>query len=930
MPTRIYALAKELKFDSKELVDICTKAGIPGKGSALASLDDDEVKKLKAFLAKPAKGESPPPRKTAEAEPEAQPMTRDEYIAPGAGKSKIKVVTGKKSKLPVKTKEEASPPEEEPVPPEEPVVEDTETAAETPAEPVAETPPPAAPTPERPQMPEMSRPKVAPKRPKNFDKPTSSGDSPKRTPKRRAPVINVAPMPEVQQPSPTARKSGEKVQKPVMSLPKEAIADHKRGVKAPLDSLTRGKGKGKGGVTPVEPPAPKDGESPLSRRGRGKGKGGVDRGLADMASTRAERQQQRKTRARSRQGDDDSGRQRPQRRMRTLTRKGTNTAAPRKGKVALELPCTVRSFSEAAGISSVQVQGTLMKLGVMATINSQIEDETAEMLSVELGLDLEFKQQESLEDQLIVDLDEIEDDPTALEARAPIVTFLGHVDHGKTSLLDYLIGINVVSGEAGGITQHIRAYQVSKDGRTVAFVDTPGHEAFTEMRARGANVTDIAVLVIAADDGIMPQTEEAISHAKAAGVPIVVALNKIDLPGADASRVMTQLTEYDLTPSAWGGETEVVETSAITGQGMDDLLETLLTISELNEYKANPQRDAVGTCLEAQQEGGRGVVAKVMVQNGTLQVGDVVVCGGAHGRVKAMYDTLRSNKRIKQAGPSMPVNLTGLDIAPGAGDSFHVLSDIAKAREIAASRSDRSRTQSLAGISTKISFEEFQARLEEGRLTGAPDEVVTLNLIIRADVRGSIEAIEKELGKLEHPEVQVKILHKAVGGVTVGDVQLASTAGAVIVAFNVVPDDNARSLADDRGVEVRRYDIIYKVTDDIKAMLEGKLKPEEHVIELGRALVKQTFSISRVGTIAGCYVMQGTIERNCRIRVIRDGRVIGDYPLDTLRRVKDDVKEVPRGMECGMKLAGFNDVKQDDMLEAYKIEEVARTLESSA
>ncbi len=925
MPTRIYALAKELKFDSKELVDICTKAGIPGKGSALASLDDDEVKKLKAYLAKPAAGESPPPRKTAEVEPEIQPMTRDDSLAPVVGKGKIKVVTGKKSKLPVKAKQEEPPADDPPASPTE--------AEEQTTEPVAETPPDApVPPDDRPQMPEMSRPSTAPKKPKNFDKPTSSGDGPKRTPKRRAPVINVAPMPEVKQPTPSARKSNEKVQKPVMALPKEAIADHKRGVKAPLDNLTRGKGKGKGkaGATPIEPQTPPDAESPLGRRGRGKGKGGVDRGLADMASTRAERQQQRKTRARSRQGVDDSGRQRHHRRVRTLTRKGTNTAAPRKGKVALELPCTVRSFSEAAGISSVQVQGTLMKLGVMATINSQIEDETAELLAVDLGLDLEFKQQESLEDQLIVDLDEIEDDPASLEPRAPIVTFLGHVDHGKTSLLDYLIGINVVSGEAGGITQHIRAYQVNKDGRSVAFVDTPGHEAFTEMRARGANVTDIAVLVIAADDGIMPQTEEAISHAKAAEVPIVVALNKSDLPGADANRVMTQLTEYDLTPSAWGGETEVVETSAITGQGMDELLDTLLTIAELNEYQANPKRHAVGTCLEAQQEGGRGVVAKVMVQNGTLKVGDVVVCGGAHGRVKAMYDTLRANKRIKQAGPSMPVNLTGLDIAPGAGDAFHVLDDIAKAREIAASRSDRSRTQSLAGISTKISFEEFQARLEEGRLTGAADEVVTLNLIIRADVRGSIEAIEKELGKLEHPEVQVKILHKAVGGVTVGDVQLASTAGAVIVAFNVVPDDAARSLADDRGVEVRRYDIIYKVTDDIRAMLEGKLKPEEHILELGRALVKQTFSISRVGTIAGCYVMQGSIERHCRIRVIRDGRVIGDYPLDTLRRVKDDVKEVPRGMECGMKLAGFNDVKQDDMLEAYKIEEVARKLESSA
>ncbi|MFN9985383.1 MAG: translation initiation factor IF-2, partial [Pirellula sp.] len=476
--------------------------------------------------------------------------------------------------------------------------------------------------------------------------------------------------------------------------------------------------------------------------------------------------------------------------------------------------------------------------------------------------------------------------------------------------------------------QHIRAYQVKKDGRAVSFVDTPGHEAFTEMRARGANVTDIAILVVAADDGIMPQTEEAISHAKAAGVPIVVAANKCDLPGADITRIMTQMTEHGLTPSAWGGDVEVVSTSAITGQGMDELLDTVLTVAELHDYRANPKRAATGVCLESEQSSDRGVIAKVMVQSGTLRVGDIVVCGNTFGRIKALYDTLKRTKQLTEAGPSMPVNITGLERPPEAGEKFYVIDDIAQARQVAAARESLTRTQSLAGTSPKVSFETFQELVQSGKL-GVKEEKVVLNLIIRADARGSLEAIEKELTKLDHPEVDIRILQKSVGGITVADVTLASASQAVIVGFNVIPDEAARALADVRNVEVRRYDIIYNLANDIRAMIEGRLKPEEKVVELGRALVKQVFTVSKVGTIAGCYVAQGTIERGCRVRVNREGRRIGDYILDTLKRIKDDVKEVNRGMECGIKLAGFNDVKVDDVLEAYKIEEVARTLDSS-
>jgi translation initiation factor IF-2 len=563
---------------------------------------------------------------------------------------------------------------------------------------------------------------------------------------------------------------------------------------------------------------------------------------------------------------------------------------------------------------------------MMATINAQIEDEYLDLLIAELGVDVEFKAKETLEESIITKIREQEDDPDRVQPRPPIVTFLGHVDHGKTSLLDRILGIDVVSGEAGGITQHIRAYKVDNNGHPVSFVDTPGHEAFTEMRARGANVTDIAVLVVAGDDGVMPQTEEAIAHAKAAGVPIVVALNKMDLPGVDVNRIMQELATRDLLPSEWGGDVEVIQTSAITGAGIDSLLETLLAIAELNEYVADPDRDALGVCLEAQQEGGRGVVAKVIVRKGTLRVGDIVVCGPSHGRVKAMYDALNPTLPVEEAGPSTPVNITGLDVPPGAGDAFYVLEDITEARQIAETRATSSHTRGLSGQgTTKISFERFQELLAGGRL-GQTEEATVLNVIIRADVQGSLEAINKELEKLEHPEVQIKILQQSVGGITIGDVHLADASNAVILGFNVIPDEAARGLADDRKIEIRRYDIIYKMTEDLKAMLEGKLKPEERVIDLGRALVKQVFAVSKAGTIAGCYVIQGAIERGCRIRVNRDGRTIGDYPLDSLRRIKDDVKEVTRGLECGIKLSGFNDIKQDDVLEAYKIEEFARTL----
>jgi translation initiation factor IF-2 len=554
----------------------------------------------------------------------------------------------------------------------------------------------------------------------------------------------------------------------------------------------------------------------------------------------------------------------------------------------------------------------------MPSMGTMLDRDTVELLAAELGVELDLKTAEDLEKELLAGFDAVDEDPSLRSPRAPVVTFLGHVDHGKTSLLDKIVGSKVAASESGGITQHIRAYTITRKDRPITFVDTPGHEAFTQMRARGANVTDCAVIVVAADDGIMPQTEEAISHARAAGVPIVACINKIDLPGADIQKVYQQLAATELLPTEWGGETEVVKTSALTGEGVDALLDTLLTIAELHDLRANPDREAVGVCLDASIHEGKGVIACMMVQKGTLKVGDAVVCGEASGNVKAMSNTL-TRRKMTEAGPSQAVYVTGFDVPPGAGERFQVVDSIAKAREVAVKRTGIRRHTSLASAPVHVTLETLVDRLGT---TKAP----TLNLILRADVRGSIEAIQKELQKLDHPEVKIRILQAMVGGVSEADVALADASDAVIIAFNVVPDERARSLAEELGVQVRRYDIIYQVTDDLRKALEGMLAPEKRETELGRALVQRTFSISRLGVIAGCRVIGGIIARNARIRVIRDSVVLGDYALDSLKREKDDAREVRDGLECGIKLAGFNDIKEGDILECYRIEEVARTL----
>ena len=823
MAVRIYSLAKELKVDSIELVDICAKVGIKGKGSALASLSDDEVTKLRDHFANPS-----PQAGGTKANGPTAPAAPERPREPSRT-GKMPVISAPRPASPLagirKPKTGVEPSADEGQSAETLAAQD-QSAASAESDQVDQGPRSPGPLAGVMRREEYVGPGNATGKLPTLDDQRSAGRGSKpgsgTTPRGR-PGVKLAPIPAADQSAaPRSKKDEAPVQKPDMKLPADALKAGKTGAK-PLaahlrrheESLeTAKRAGGKAG----EPAGEDTKEGEAAKRGR-RGKLKPAEG-ASMLGGREQRQLSRQRQTQRRGGD-----MRPRRSFRRSRKSGVSTAAPRKDKVALQLPCTVRELSEAAGVPASQILRILMEEGVMTTITALMDPELTELCAAELDVDIELKEAVTVEDELLSAIRNQVDAEEDLEFRPPVITFLGHVDHGKTSLLDRIIDIDVVSGESGGITQHIRAYSIEKDGRQISFVDTPGHEAFTEMRARGANVTDIAVLVVAADDGIMPQTEEAISHGRAAEVPIVVALNKTDLPGVDIDRAMQGLATNELQPSEWGGDVEVVKTSAITGDGIDELLDTLLTVAELHEYKANPKRAALGTCLEAQQESGRGVVAKLIVQNGTLRVGDVVVCGETFGKVKAMYDTLHPTVRVDEAGPSIPVNVTGFDTAPGAGEHFYVLDDIADARTIAESRAEEERTTSLGVGVQHVTLENLFDRLEgEG-------EVQTLNLILRADVRGSIEAIQKELEKLDHPEVRIKLLQCSVGGVTEADVTLADASDAIIMGFNVVPDENARILADKRGVQIKRYEVIYKITEELKAALEGMLVPEEREVD---------------------------------------------------------------------------------------------------
>ena len=569
---------------------------------------------------------------------------------------------------------------------------------------------------------------------------------------------------------------------------------------------------------------------------------------------------------------------------------------------------TVGELASRLKVTAAEVIKKLFLYGIMASINEVIDFDTAEIVATELGAKVEKEVVVTIEDKII---DDSEDDEANLIPRSPVVCVMGHVDHGKTSLLDAIRHTSVTSTESGGITQHIGAYRVNLDGEEITFLDTPGHAAFTSMRARGAMATDIAILVVAADDGIMPQTIEAINHAKAAGIQVVVAINKMDKPDVNPDRILQQLTEHEIVPEEWGGDTICVPVSAKTGMNIDKLLESVLLIAEMKELKANPNRKAKGIVIEAKLDKGRGPVATLLVQNGTLKSGDIIVAGTSVGRVRVMTDY--KGKKIDEAGPSVPVEIAGLAEAPNAGDAFDAVSDERLARELVEQRKQQEKEAQFNSVQ-KVTLDNLFSTIEAG-------EMKELNIIVKADVQGSVEAVKQSLEKLSNDEVRVRVIHGGVGAVNESDVMLAHASNAIIIGFHVRPDPVAAANAERDHVEMRMYMVIYDCIEDVEAAIKGMLAPKYRDVELGRIEVRSTFKISSVGTIAGCYVLNGKVQRNAKIRVVRDGIVIAEDEIDSLRRFKDDVKEVNTGYECGIGLVKFNDIKEGDIFEAYITEE---------
>ncbi len=932
---RIYVLARELNLESKDLIDMCQEAGLDVKNQ-LSSIDADQRDLIEQMLKQKRSGAGATPATPRPVPSVARPtqllkpipvLHTPKPLAPSSP-----VLTPATTPIPASKVER--PAVKEVAPPAPPAAAADASTSISPAA----TPPPATIPPRLPpDMTSKIRNLDAIRRPSSTTGPVidkgkpgaeKKADKPDR-PKAGAPRILPPPQRKklaIPIPGKTEEKKPDQpaTQKPLMKLSPEMLQGGGLNVKDVLKKIeekVRSEQDGGRGmkIPAVAPGAAEDEEEDEEKRRPGAVKG------------REERHKKRNLRAKTRPDDvvdlrrieldeEETSHQRQQRLHRLRHQQRPSAQAKKSTKILVEPPFTIRSLSEAMGVPAQNILRKLLERKMMVNINAVLEESLAEEIAIELGHELEIKKPMDPEEMLLKRF-EMTSEPERLVPRAPIVTIMGHVDHGKTSLLDRIRESNVVATEAGGITQHLRAWRVLHGGRPITFLDTPGHEAFTQMRARGANVTDIVVLVVAADDGVMPQTDEAISHAKAAGVPIIVCINKADLPNANIQKARQQLYGRELIPDDMGGDTPFLETVATKdrARGINELLDMISLVAELKELKANPHQPASGVCLEACVSGDEGVSTTVLVQNGTLHKGDVILCGPAYGRVRAMFNDL--GMAIEEAGPSVPVRIMGLDEPPNADDKFYVLPDLSQARDIAERRRDRQRQIQPMQKST--------FRLEDlGKV-----KAFELKLIIKADVRGSIEAITKEIGKLTHEEVRLKVLHAGVGAITEGDVvlALASPDDTLIVGFNVVPDDRAKSLADEKGVNIRQYNIIYQLTDDLRAALEGRLKPHEEIINLGRAVVRDTFKISRVGTIAGCYVTQGTIERSARIRLIRDGVII--YPpadraatLDSLKRFKDDVREVREGFECGLKIAGYDDVKKGDVIEAYKIEQVQRTL----
>ncbi|NBR04617.1 MAG: translation initiation factor IF-2 [Planctomycetes bacterium] len=931
---RIYVLAKELDVDCKDLIALCHRLGFDIKNQ-LSSLEPAQREQVETIISKGglntagiAVSGTPTPSAPITAIPTV--------IAPTKPPTISKPSTIKKEPASSKTPKVVEPttkaPEPKTVAPKIEVPVPEVPVSKTDSVPVTTEEPDASEVANSKETPVSSVPTIRNMRMRNLDAaPRPGAGDPglrrvkSKTPQRPTsvhfatpPVLKPKPVEEKKLPPvPTGpRKIGE--------IPKDLVG--KGGGPIRFEDIKRQVtlNQQAGAFQPQMPVIPFDDDE---EEIKGKSKGGKrPGGVAGRSDRHREREVRKKNdiaipRVTSLSGLLDQEELEQQRIVRERRRQKTlKGPQPRKGKVPIEVPITVRALSEALGIKSGELLMKLMGAGLTAglNINSIVEPDYAATIALESGCELEIKRKEDLEEKIISDSGK-DDAPEDLILRAPIVTIMGHVDHGKTSLLDKIRKSEIAASEAGGITQCIRAWRVEHNGKPITFLDTPGHEAFTKMRARGANVTDIAVIVVAADDGVMPQTEEAISHAKAANVKIIVAINKVDLPNANIRKTEQQLYGQGLIPDTMGGDVQFVQTSAATGKGINELLDNISLVAEVEEFKSNPNKTAKGVCLEANVSEGEGVFATVIVQDGTLKKGDVILCGSGYGRVRMMYDDM--GKPIAQAGPSIPCKITGLDELPNADDVFVVISDLAEAREIAEKRKMRSLESSI--------YKRSPMTLE----TLSLNKVTELKVILKADFRGSIEAIRKELEKFTHEEVAVRVLHTGVGGITESDVQLAlaSPDDTIIVGFNSVPDDRARSLAEEKGIQIRQYNIIYKLAEDVRNALEGKLKPREDIIHLGRAVVRDCFKISRVGTIAGCYVTQGTIERSAKVRLIRNGVVIYPPPdknvgLESLKRFKEDVREVREGFECGIKILNYDDIKVDDVIEAYKVEQVLRTL----
>ena len=650
-----------------------------------------------------------------------------------------------------------------------------------------------------------------------------------------------------------------------------------------------------------------------TRKGGGVNLEKYDQRLEDLAPEKADRMQTGKQKFQNRNNKSRGqsfGNKRKQEEAEKMRRLQLEIA--KKTPLSVKIPDEIGVGELASRMkkTGAEVVKCLIRNGVMASLSDIIDYDTAALVAMELGCKVEKEIIVTIEEQLI---DVSEDKEEDLVPRAPVVVVMGHVDHGKTSLLDYIRHANVVSGEAGGITQHIGAYQVEVHGKPITFLDTPGHEAFTAMRARGAMVTDIAILVVAADDGIMPQTVESINHAKAAGIPIIVAINKMDKPEANPERIKQQLTEYELVPEEWGGETIICPISAKMGTGVDNLLEMVTLTAEMRELRANPDRTAHGAVIEARLDKGRGPVATLLVQNGTLKQGDVIIAGMAVGRVRAMTD--HKGNKVASAGPSVPVEIIGMGEVPGAGDDFHAVADERMARELVEQRKSEMKNATTGAAKQKVSLEELFSQIQAG-------EMKDLNVIVKADVQGSAEAVKASLEKISNSEVRVRVIHCAVGAVSESDVMLATTSNAIIVGFNVRPDKNAAESAARNKVDMRMYRVIYDCINEIEAAMKGMLAPKFREVALGEAEVRQVYKITGVGFVAGCYVTEGKVARNAQIRLVRDGIVIHEGVMNSLQRFKDSVKEVARGYECGIGIEKYSDIKEGDIIEAFVMEQI--------